>query len=123
AQRQGWTLVAPLDLTWWNAVPLFVLTMVLFEVWFYGAHRLMHTRPFYRFHKLHHRTVAPTPWSNDSIGAVDTFFHQSFYAIVPFFVPFPTAILLVHRAIDHVNGTIGHNGFEYFEGRSARWPS
>ena len=121
AQASGFA-VAPLELTWWNAVPLFLLCMLLFDAWFYAAHRLLHTRLLFRFHKLHHRTLAPTPWSNDSIGAVDTALCQGFYAVAPLVVPFPALILIAHRAWDHVNGTLGHAGFEYFASRAARWP-
>jgi sterol desaturase/sphingolipid hydroxylase (fatty acid hydroxylase superfamily) len=40
----------------WHLLPYLLLT----DVWFYCAHRLMHTKPFYRrFHKMHHRFTAP----------------------------------------------------------------
>jgi len=122
AQMRHWT-VLPLELSWWNALPLFLLCMLLFDAWFYAAHRLLHTRFLLRFHRSHHRTMAPTPWSNDAIGAVDTALCQGFYAVAPFFLPFPPLILIAHRAYDHVNGTLGHAGFEYFASRAARWPS
>jgi len=54
--------------------------------WFYGAHRLLHTKWLYRFHVLHHRSIAPTVWSNDSIGLVDTALSQGFYALIVFIV-------------------------------------
>lgn len=114
---------APWQLTWWNAIPLFLLTMVLFDAWFYFAHRLLHTKPFYRFHQLHHRSFTPTVWSNDSIGLVDTALCQGFYAVIVFFVPLPPLILLANRAFDQINGTFGHAGFEYFASSSSRSPS
>lgn len=122
AQRQGWTLFAPFELTWWNALPLFGLCMVLFDAWFYTAHRLLHTKPLYRFHRLHHQTVAPTPWSTFSDRAFDTVLHQGFYAVVPLILPFPAWILIANRVLDHVNGTFGHCGFEYAASPTARWP-
>jgi sterol desaturase/sphingolipid hydroxylase (fatty acid hydroxylase superfamily) len=123
AQMQGWAPI-PWALDWWTALPLFLLCMVLFDTWFYFAHRLLHTRPFYRFHALHHRSVAPTVWSNDSIGLVDTAISQGFYAVIVFFVPFPPVILLAHKVFDQINGTFGHAGFEYFAAPTARspWP-
>lgn len=123
AIHKGWTLFDPWAVTWWSALPIFVLCMVLFDAWFYFGHRLLHTRAFYRFHLLHHRSVAPTVWSSDSIGTVDTAICQGFYAIVPLIVPFPPLILVLHRVFDHVNGTFGHAGFEYFASRTARHPS
>ena len=123
AQASGWTPLAPLELTTWNALPLFLLCMVLFDSWFYAAHRLLHTRALYHYHRLHHLSLAPTPWSSYSDRALDTVFCQGFYAVAPFFLPFPPAILLMHRAFDHVNGMLGHAGFDYLASRLARWPS
>ncbi|UTV39272.1 sterol desaturase family protein (plasmid) [Ensifer adhaerens] len=122
-QYKGWTLFSPWEFRWWAAVPLFVLCMVLFDAWFYFAHRLLHTKLFYKYHLLHHRSVAPTVWSNDSIGLVDTAMSQGYYAVITFLVPFPPIILLAHRLFDQINGTFGHAGFEYFASRTARYPS
>lgn len=123
-QDRGWVLFPPVELTWWNALPLFGVTLVLFDAWFYTAHRLMHTRLLYPWHKLHHQSVAPTPWSTFSDRALDTLFHQGFYAVVPFFLPIPGVVLVANRVLDHISGTIGHGGFEYFAGPTARrpWP-
>jgi sterol desaturase/sphingolipid hydroxylase (fatty acid hydroxylase superfamily) len=122
AQARGWA-PAPLALTWWNALPLLVLGMILFDAWFYFAHRLLHTRALIRFHRPHHRSLAPTPWSNDAIGALDTALCQGYYAVIVFLVPLPPLVLIALRALDHVNGTFGHCGFEYFASRAARSPS
>lgn len=122
AQHRGWTL-QPWQFSWWTAAPLFVLCMVLFDAWFYFAHRLLHTKYFYKYHLEHHRSVAPTVWSNDSIGLVDTALSQGFYAVIVFIIPFPPAILLANRLFDQINGTFGHAGFEYFASKTARYPS
>src|SRR5690348_17026387 len=45
----------------------FILSMVLFDTWFYWFHRLIHTPLFYnRVHRWHHLTVTPVAWSNNS---------------------------------------------------------
>lgn len=122
AQQQGWT-IAPLELNWWTAIPMFVLCVVLFDAWFYWMHRLMHVKGLYRWHQWHHRSVAPTVWSTFSDDPLDTLVMQGFYLVAPFIIPFPPAVLVVHRIVDHFNGTIGHCGFEYFASRGSRWPS
>ena len=122
AQWQGWALT-PWAFSWWTAVPLFLLTMVLFDAWFYFAHRALHTKLLYKYHALHHKSVAPTAWSNDSIGLVDTALSQGFYAVVVFVVPISPFILLAHRLFDQINGTFGHAGFEYFASKTSRYPS
>lgn len=123
AQRQGLTLWPPLPLTWWSAAGMFAVSIVLFDAWFYWGHRLMHWRPLYRHHLWHHRSVAPTVWSNYSDSLLDAFAMQSYYLIAPMLLPIPPLVLIAHRAYDHVNGMIGHSGFEYFAGPGARLPS
>jgi sterol desaturase/sphingolipid hydroxylase (fatty acid hydroxylase superfamily) len=123
AQARGWTLLPPVELTIWTAVGAFAVSIVLFDAWFYWGHRLMHWRPLYRHHLWHHRSVAPTVWSNYSDSMIDAFAMQSYYLIAPLVLPIPAAVLVAHRVYDHVNGMIGHSGFEYFAGSGARFPS
>lgn len=47
---------------------------------------------------------------------------QGYYAVITFLVPLPPTILLMHKLFDHINGTFGHAGFEYFASRTARHP-
>jgi sterol desaturase/sphingolipid hydroxylase (fatty acid hydroxylase superfamily) len=41
AQTQGWTM-APMALTWWSFVLWFAVGLLIFDGWFYTAHRLLH---------------------------------------------------------------------------------
>jgi len=123
AQGMGWTLWPPPELTVWSALGMFAVSIVLFDAWFYWGHRLMHWRPLYRHHLWHHRSVAPTAWSNYSDSLLDAFAMQSYYLIAPMVLPIPAAVLIAHRVYDHVNGMIGHSGFEYFADRTTRFPS
>lgn len=124
AQRQGLTLWPPLPLDLWSALGMGALSIVLFDAWFYWGHRLMHWRPLYRHHLWHHRSVAPTVWSNYSDSLIDAFAMQSYYLVAPILLPIPPQVLIAHRLYDHINGMIGHSGFEYFADRTTRrpWP-
>ncbi|GIX12287.1 MAG: desaturase [Paracoccaceae bacterium] len=122
AQRQGWT-PAPVAAGWWSVPAFFALLFLLFDAWFYWGHRLLHHPAFYRFHALHHRAVAPTPWSNDASTAVDTLIEHGFYLVVWFVLPVPAASVIALRIFDQVTGMIGHSGFEHFAGRASRAPS
>lgn len=123
-QLTGWTLWQPLPLTWWSAPLMFAASVVLFDTWFYFAHRLNHTGPFKRWHLQHHQSVAPTVWSNYNDSLFDAFSQQSFFLFVPLVVPFPPTIFIAHRVFDHFNGMIGHSGYEFAAGPSSRapWP-
>ncbi|MEM9010105.1 MAG: sterol desaturase family protein [Pseudomonadota bacterium] len=123
AQNQGWT-PAPIEASWWSVPVFFVLVMVLFDAWFYFGHRLLHTKALYHYHAIHHRSVAPTVWSNDSSGLVDTLIEHGFYLIIWFVLPVPAVAMVALRVFDQVSGMIGHSGFEYFASPTARrpWP-
>ena len=123
AQQQGWVLFAPLDLTWWSFILMFLVSIVAFDAWFYWGHRLMHWGPLYKHHAYHHKSIAPTVWSNYSDTMLDAFVMQSYYLWAPLILPIPPQVLLAHRVYDHFNGMIGHSGFEFAASPLARYPS
>ncbi|SDX09279.1 Sterol desaturase/sphingolipid hydroxylase, fatty acid hydroxylase superfamily [Albimonas donghaensis] len=124
AQHKGWTLWAPLELSWWSIPLMAVVSIVAFDAWFYWMHRFMHTKLMYRFHAEHHKSVAPTVWSTYNDDFVDAFVMQCYYLWAPLILPIPGLVLVAHRLYDHFNGTIGHSGFEFYANPSARapWP-
>jgi len=121
-QQQGWALFQPFELNWWNFAVFFVLAFVIFDAWFYWGHRILHLKWFYRWHKPHHLSVAPTAWSNDSSAVVDTLIEHGFYFFVWLLLPIPAISVFALRLFDQVSGMIGHSGFEYFAGRTTRRP-
>ena len=118
AQVSGWTQ-APLELSVLNVLWTFVAALILHDAWFYFGHRLMHTKPLYRWHKTHHLSVTPTVWNNDSFSVPDALSVQSFFILLPFILPMPTAALIALRLFDQTKGMIGHSGYEHFAGRLA----
>ncbi|GGB58234.1 desaturase [Roseibium aquae] len=123
AQTQGWTLFEPLPLSWWSFPLMFVVCLVLFDAWFYWGHRLLHLPAFYKWHVPHHRSIAPTVWSNDSSTTIDTLIEHGFYLVVWFVLPAPALSVFALRLFDQISGMVGHSGFEYFASKSSRWPS
>jgi Delta7-sterol 5-desaturase len=122
AQARGWTPV-PFATGWLSFGLGFVAVFVLYDAWFYFTHRLLHLKPFYRFHALHHRSVAPTAWSNDSSTLVDTLVAHGFYGLVWLVLPVPAAAIFALRLFDQISGMIGHSGFEHSAAPTMRWPS
>ena len=123
AQYMGWTIWPPLELNWITGIGMFVVSVVAYDAWFYWGHRIMHTKLLYWHHHLHHRSVAPTVWSNYSDSLLDAFAMQSYYLLAPLILPIPPVVLILHRIWDHINGQFGHSGFEYFADRTTRFPS
>lgn len=107
----------------WGLAPLpgiagmalsFVLSLIVFDTWFYWFHRLIHARWLYaRVHRWHHLTVTPVAWSNNSDRLVDNLFLQSYWLVAHFLVPAAPAVLLAHKLYDQVTGVVGHCGYEH----------
>lgn len=123
AQEQGWSLT-PLELGWWSGPLTLLLSVVLYDAWFYWVHRLLHGRVFYRFHALHHKSVAPTVWSNHHESFVEALLNQAYYAIIVFILPIPWQMLVLQKLYDQISGMLGHAGFEHFASPAGRspWP-
>lgn len=121
-QRHGLTLWTP----WQGAlgfIASMVLIVVLYDAWFYWCHRLLHTPRFYRFHRWHHRSVAPTVWSSDSQTVTETAMCQAFLVVAAVLLPVSAVALVAHRIYDHFNSQFGHAGHEYFADATTRYPS
>jgi len=122
-QAKGWALT-PLPETWWSVPLTFVASLIIYDAWFYWGHRMMHSKWLYRFHAHHHRSIVPTPWSNNSDSLVGAFVEQSYFLVAPFLLPIPPMVLVAHKVFDQVSGIAGHAGHEYFAAPTARapWP-
>jgi Delta7-sterol 5-desaturase len=106
----GW---APLPGVAGFAVSL-LLSLLVFDTWFYWLHRLIHSRALYaHVHRWHHLTVTPVTWSNNSDRLIDNLFLQSYWLVAHFLVPAAPAVLLAHKLYDQVTGVAGHSGYEH----------
>lgn len=121
AQRQGWALT-PLELGWWSGPAMLLVSVVFYDAWFYWVHRLLHLPVFYRFHALHHKSVAPTVWSNHHESFVEALLNQAYYAIIVFVLPIPWQMLVLQKLYDQISGMLGHAGFEHFASPAGRTP-
>lgn len=122
-QWRGWT-ISPLPATWWSVPLMLAISIVLYDAWFYWGHRLMHLKAIWPVHALHHKSLAPTPWSNNHDSMLDSTICQIYFTILPFVLPIPWPALVMHKIFDQVSGMVGHCGFEHFASPIARapWP-
>ena len=101
-----------------------------FEVYYWGLHRLMHFRPFYRFHRYHHDSRVTSPLTGYSMSTVESLGWLVGLVGVPLLLALVTPIsligLLAYHATYQVSGNIiGHANVDFFpaaiEGRSNSW--
>lgn len=123
AQWHGWT-ITPISLTWWSVPMMLGISMLLYDVWFYWIHRLLHWKPMYRFHALHHKSIAPTIWSNHHETFIEASLNHIYYAFLPFVLPIAWQIMVLQKIYDQVSGMVGHAGYEHFASPANRapWP-
>lgn len=93
--------------------------IVAHDAWFYWTHRLLHDpRLFRRFHRLHHKSHAPTPFTSYAFNTGEAVLNAVYLPLILLVLPasFPALILFgVHMM---VRNAVGHCGFELFP---ARW--
>jgi sterol desaturase/sphingolipid hydroxylase (fatty acid hydroxylase superfamily) len=121
AARHGWLNVYmdPAERGW----PYFALNVVVLivahDAWFYWTHRLMHRPRFYRlFHRLHHRSNNPTPWTSYSFDIGEAVVNAVYLPIALALMPTSVLAAFVFTAHMMLRNAIGHCGYEVFPARS-----
>ena len=100
--------------TSWPVIAAFVgVLLVAHDTWFYWLHRIMH-RPamFRRFHRLHHRSVTPTPFAAYSFNALEAVFEALFVSIWVSLVATPFSATFIFLGIMILRNVMGHAGVE-----------
>ena len=112
-----WAMANGLAPVWsWSDGPIwFIAIFLLIPPWeslyFYGIHRLLHSRLLYRFHALHHRNTDVGPWSGLSMHPVE---HLLYFgtALIHFIVPTHPVHVICHLMFFGLYAIVTHSGFE-----------
>lgn len=117
--RYGFTLFKPQHYSWWQMLiiyPLYwVLSLIIYDTWFYWVHRLLHVQPLFKYvHAWHHRKSLRTisVWSNNSDSVWDNLILQMYWFYAFILLPFPPIVIFAHKLYDHITGLLGHSGYE-----------
>ncbi|WP_428699459.1 sterol desaturase family protein [Stappia sp.] len=121
-QANGYGLFPSADLTLLSFLGWCVVSAIAYDTWFYWGHRAMHSKALFRFHALHHRSVTPTVWANNSDSFVGTAVEQGYFLVAPLLLPIPALVLVLHKLYDQASGMVGHCGFEHVASPAARTP-
>ena len=89
---------------------LFPLVALFETAHFYAIHRLIHWKPLYRFHALHHNNVNVGPWSGISMHPVEHVFYLSSILIHLVVASHPLH-MLYHGFFLTVGASFGHTGY------------
>lgn len=95
------------------------LLIVLHDAWFYWSHRLLHDpRLFRRFHRLHHRSHHPTPFTSYSFDVGEAVVNAAYLPLILLVLPAHPLALFVFVTHMMLRNALGHCGIEIFPARA-----
>jgi sterol desaturase/sphingolipid hydroxylase (fatty acid hydroxylase superfamily) len=116
-ERIGW-LPGPqtaAKLGWGWGLVSFTLIVVAHDAYFYWTHRAMHDRRLMRvFHRRHHRSHNPSPFSAYSFDLAEAVTQAAFVPIWMLIVPTSWPVLGLFMVHQIARNTLGHCGYEVF---------
>lgn len=92
--------------------------IVLHDAWFYWTHRLIHDpRLFRRFHRLHHKSYNPSPFTAYSFDVGEATINAAFMPLTLLFFPLSELAIFLFLAHMIIKNAVGHSGYELFPAR------
>lgn len=125
AKRAGWLTIYD-DFTVRGPVyfaATLVLMIVAHDAWYYWTHRAMHhPRLFRTFHRTHHKSKTPTPWTSYAFDVPEALVMVAFVPLWAAIVPMHDLAIFAFMAWQLVRNVAGHTGVELspISGRPSR---
>jgi sterol desaturase/sphingolipid hydroxylase (fatty acid hydroxylase superfamily) len=95
-----------------------VLMIVTHDAYFYWTHRMIHDPRLFRiFHRRHHRSHNPTPFTAYSFDLGEAVLMGSFVPLWMIIVPTQWPVVGLFMLHQIVRNTLGHSGYELFPAR------
>ncbi len=116
-RQVGWADVYfdPAERGWAYFAFSVVALIILHDAWFYWTHRLIHDpRLFRRWHRTHHKSHNPTPWTAYSFDIGEAFLNAIYAPLALVLIPaapFAVFLFMWHMML---RNAIGHCGYEIF---------
>ena len=105
---------------WAYLVLSIVLMMVIQDTYFYWTHRLMHHRRLFRwFHRTHHRSTNPNPWTTYSVNPLEAIVDSGSSVLILMLLPVTGLALFVFSWINTAYAVYAHLGYELYPRRFA----
>lgn len=93
---------------------VFLMTAI-HDTYFYWTHKLMHSNKWlYQFHKIHHQSHNPTPWTAFSFHPVEALLSLGIIPLIIFIVPTHPLALLLFLTFMTIYNVFIHLGYEIF---------
>lgn len=90
-----------------------LVLLIAHDAWFYWTHRAMHHRRLFKtFHRLHHRSVTPTPFAAYAFNATEAVVEALFVILWINLIPTPWLAIFLFLAVMILRNVQGHSGYE-----------
>ena len=115
AAKAGWlTVYGDLAIRGWGYFVLTLLAMIVaHDAYFYWTHRAMHhPRLFRLFHRTHHKSKTPTPWTAYAFDVPEAIVMVAFVPLWLALVPMHDLAVFIFVTWQVVRNVMGHAGVE-----------
>ena len=100
-----------------------VIIIVAHDAWFFWTHWIMHKPHLLRwFHRLHHKSHNPTPFTSYSFDASEAAVNAIFFPLILLIIPAHPIALFIFTTHMMLRNAMGHCGFELFPADRAGRP-
>ncbi|TPI49784.1 sterol desaturase family protein [Mesorhizobium sp. B2-9-1] len=120
SERLGWLAIYgdPLD----RGLPYLVFNLLVLivahDAWFYWSHKIMHRPGLFRwFHRLHHRSHNPSPWTSYAFDASEALVNAIYLPLALLLMPTSLLAAFLFTAHMMLRNAVGHCGYEIFPAR------
>jgi Delta7-sterol 5-desaturase len=115
--RHGYARIVDTPMSWSTLGTIawqFAVYFVLFDIYFYFLHRLMHTRALYWMHRVHHRSTAPDPLTAFSFHPLEGLLTGGFVPIMVLLFNLHVYAIIAVNIYGVVSSVLVHSGHEIF---------
>lgn len=92
---------------------MFALIVFGHDTYFYWTHRAMHTRLLFKtFHRHHHQSTTPTPWTAYSFAVPEALLNAMFIPVWIALVPTPGIVTFSFLTFQIIRNVTAHAGLE-----------
>lgn len=97
--------------------------IVLHDAWFYWTHRMIHDPRLFRgWHRLHHKSHNPSPWTAYSFNTGEAAVNAAFMPAILLFLPASHLAVFIFLAHMILRNAVGHSGYELYPARRSGRP-
>ncbi len=99
-----------MSLTWYFLS--YVCSFFLHDTYFYWTHRLLHTKPFFKFHSIHHKSLYPTPFAAFAFNATEGIIQSFAFVFISLLIPLHISTFMIFTLYSLIHNVYGHLGMD-----------